>query len=367
VGGKRRAPGLGLYPPGALKPGRSWYIRGTYRGVEVYRSAGTGERAAAQQRRREIEREIDDGRYPPGDGKGATFSEAALIYLKTCPQSQVPYVKRLIEFYKDDPLDDFRDPAKIEAAVEALYPGGPTPRDRPSPRNATINRNLIIPLAAVLHMAARRNMMAWLRLERYPEPPPKNRAETPANVKKLLDALPVSVTNAKDRERYPRAAARFLFGTGARIGEMLGLEWLQVNLARREAILFDTKNGDTYTVPLHPAVYDDLARLPHRDGAVFGYRDRWEFYDDWNPACVKAGLKDFTPHAARHTYATWHRQGGQDLKALMGLGRWKSLQSVVRYAHVTAEEQREAVEALPLNERKTPKREKSVKGKSDVA
>jgi hypothetical protein len=50
----------------------------------------------------------------------------------------------------------------------------------------------------------------------------------------------------------------------------------------------------------------------------------------------------------RHTYATWlRRYAGRDLRGLMEDGGWKSINSVVRYAHVVPGETAEAVERLP--------------------
>ena len=48
----------------------------------------------------------------------------------------------------------------------------------------------------------------------------------------------------------------------------------------------------------------------------------------------RAGIRDFTPHDCRHTWASWHSRANRDLTALMELGGWKSVSMVMRYAHV---------------------------------
>jgi hypothetical protein len=59
------------------------------------------------------------------------------------------------------------------------------------------------------------------------------------------------------------------------------------------------------------------------------------------------------PRAGRrfgcHSYATWRRRyAGRDLRGLMDDGGWKSINSVVRYAHVVAGETAAAVDRLPM-------------------
>jgi integrase len=67
-------------------------------------------------------------------------------------------------------------------------------------------------------------------------------------------------------------------------------------------------------------------------------------------ACRRAGIKQFTPHDCRHTWATWHYAQNRDLLALQKLGGWKSLAMVTRYAHVNVDELAHTIDNLPWNE-----------------
>jgi integrase len=67
-------------------------------------------------------------------------------------------------------------------------------------------------------------------------------------------------------------------------------------------------------------------------------------------ACRRAGIKDFTPHCCRHTWATWHYASNRDLLALQRLGGWKSLAMVSRYAHVNVGELKHTIDNLPWPE-----------------
>src|SRR5262249_56404348 len=80
-----------------------------------------------------------------------------------------------------------------------------------------------------------------------------------------------------------------------------------------------------------------LPNLPHREGEVFRRPDglpyeRPKRSDDTSAgsrikkafagACRRAGIKDFSAHGCRHTWATWHYAANRDISALMRLGGW---------------------------------------------
>jgi integrase len=98
----------------------------------------------------------------------------------------------------------------------------------------------------------------------------------------------------------------------------------------------------------------ELANLAHRDGAVFRRPDG-EPYNRagskiktaFKAALRRAGIKDFTVHGCRHTWATWHYAARHDLIALQKLGGWRSLAMVSRYSHANTESYREGIEELP--------------------
>jgi len=57
----------------------------------------------------------------------------------------------------------------------------------------------------------------------------------------------------------------------------------------------------------------------------------------WYMALQRAGIEDFRWHDLRHTWASWHAQGGTLLFALQELGGWESAEMVRRYAHLSAD------------------------------
>ena len=141
--------------------------------------------------------------------------------------------------------------------------------------------------------------------------------------------------------------------TGMRQGELLALEWKDVDLRRGVAHLDDTKSGDPRDVPLSPraiAVLEGRPR-PIRGGPVFGItQDR--LIRAFQSACrkgQKAWEKDHPgeplPHGflerlkfhdLRHEAASrWAPHlAAQELAKMFG---WRTIQMAMRYYHPTGE------------------------------
>jgi integrase len=128
-------------------------------------------------------------------------------------------------------------------------------------------------------------------------------------------ALGAALLAAEDDGMWPPAvaAARFMVMTGWRRGEVLGLRWPEVDLARRTARLADTKTG-TSTRPLSEAacmvLRMMLQAIPPNGTCVFparygdlpirGYPKYWA-----RIAHRMGGLPaDITPHVLRHSFAS---------------------------------------------------------------
>jgi integrase len=104
------------------------------------------------------------------------------------------------------------------------------------------------------------------------------------------------------------AAARFIALTGFRRGEVLALRWTEVDLARRTAILVDTKTGKSMR-PISHAACKVLLKLPHISGVVFpasrGEGRMAGFPKQWARITKRGDLpSDLTPHVLRHSFAS---------------------------------------------------------------
>ncbi|MGH7183385.1 MAG: site-specific integrase, partial [Nitrospiraceae bacterium] len=143
--------------------------------------------------------------------------------------------------------------------------------------------------------------------------------------------------------------------TGMRQGEILNLQWQDVDFARGVLMVMQSKNGTHRTIPLNATVYELLAGKQATTGASRGsvfltplgnvlhvrYLVR-EFYEARN----RAGIPDFRFHDMRHTFATRLVQRGVDLYKVQRLLGHKTNLMTQRYAHHSPESLREGVNVL---------------------
>lgn len=311
-----------------------WYIRGTVRGVSVDESTGVAQREAAEAIRTKREWEITQGTVF-GRRATATFLEAAVSYMEAGGETR--FLEPILDEIGAVRLT-FVDQTLIEKTARKLYPGR---------ANATLNRQAIAPISAVMKHAHTRGLCDYLKIERMKEPRGRIRWLTSDQADLLIECC----------SPHLKPLVTFLFYTGARLSEALYLDWQDVDLNRAHVDFPETKNGEARGVPLHRRVVADLANLKHRQGAVFRRPDGmpYEPKDDgggqiktaFNGACRRAGISDFTPHDCRHTWATWYYQQHRDLLALKTLGGWKTERMVFRYAHVNTAQHAQSINALP--------------------
>lgn len=311
-----------------------WYIRGTIRGIAVDESTGLVDREAAEALRARREWEITQGSIF-GRRATATFLEAAVSYMEAGKDRR--FLKRILNEIGSVRLADI-DQMLIEKTARKLYPGGAP---------ATLNRQAIAPISAVMKHAHKRKLCDYLKIERMKEPDGRIRWLTPDEADRLMASC----------SPHLRPLVTFMFYTGARVAEALYLDWQAVDLNRAHVFFTKTKNGEARGVPLHSRVVAELANLKHRNGAVFRRPDGMPYApkDDgggqvktaFAGACRRAGITNFTPHDCRHTWATWHYEANRDVLALKTLGGWKSERMVFRYAHVNTSQHAPSIDRLP--------------------
>ena len=104
------------------------------------------------------------------------------------------------------------------------------------------------------------------------------------------------------------------YDVGPRKGELLNLEWSDVDLLRKEFTLRRTKNGEIRVVPMTPSVYHVFVELwkerrldTHR---VFLYKDNGvhRVGTGFKAACRRAGITNLRIHDFRHTASTNFRR-----------------------------------------------------------
>lgn len=136
--------------------------------------------------------------------------------------------------------------------------------------------------------------------------------------------------------------------TGARKSELLGMQWKDIDLAKRTARFRDTKNGEARTVPLAKPAVETLkawrsARLP--TGAVFPIPSA-TVHKYWRIACDAAGLPDVRFHDLRHSAASYLAMSGASLMDIAAILGHKTLAMVKRYSHLSEQHTTAAIDRM---------------------
>ena len=112
------------------------------------------------------------------------------------------------------------------------------------------------------------------------------------------------------------------------------LTWQDVDLNEARVGYHISKTDEWHDMPLHLAVLNLLRDdEPAHVGRVFPWRNRAALYRELRPLCREVGVI-FTPHCARHSFATWLGADGASIKEIMEAGAWKDHRSVLRYTSV---------------------------------
>lgn len=181
-------------------------------------------------------------------------------------------------------------------------------------------------------------------------------------------ALLAACKESESEQLYPIVV--FALSTGARKGEITNLTLADIDLTRNRAVLRETKNEDTRSVPIIPHLKDLLrkeikkakelyAELEHKDGPqwLFPRPDGKEpiyFRKAWHNALERAGITDFRFHDLRHSAASYLAMNGASLLEIAAVLGHRTLQMVKRYAHLSETHTDKVVQAMNKRIFKTP-------------
>ena len=170
--------------------------------------------------------------------------------------------------------------------------------------------------------------------------PPREEYFDRAEIDAILEALPV--TGQGD-------LIRFLLVTGCRPVEARQMTWGQVAGARWTKPAATTKQKKNHTVPLNQAAVELIERQPKRSTFVFTRANGQavgKVFDLWQRTLQAAGVEHRRLYACRHTVASLLASQGVSLQiigAVLGHSRATTTQ---RYAHLTDDAVRDAVERV---------------------
>lgn len=159
-------------------------------------------------------------------------------------------------------------------------------------------------------------------------------------------------------EKSPNRMLRYIIPalllTGMRKREVLDARWENINLEAKTWFLpaSSTKSRKARTVHLSDAVIQLLQSVPRRGHCeyVFANPDTGKpfvsIFQAWNTARCKAGLSDVRIHDLRHTFASLLINNSFELYDVMQALGHTQMKTTMRYAHLSKERKRAAVDAV---------------------
>jgi integrase len=250
------------------------------------------------------------------------------------------YVQNLVEFFGDKPLgritpDDVRKYRQCRVG----------PKGRPVAIQ-TINHDH----TALTHMlnvarSPQFNLITDNAAAHVPKPNPQNERDRIVSVDEWTRLIEAAAPHL-------RRILIVLYTLGPRRGELLRLQWSDVDMQRREFTLRNTKNGENRTVPMTSEVFQVFReswqerRLDTQSVFLYKGKPIIGIKTAFKKACHRAGISNFRVHDLRHTASTNLRRAGVDAATAMRIVGHKSEQMHRRYNTIEPEDLHRAASKL---------------------
>jgi integrase len=157
--------------------------------------------------------------------------------------------------------------------------------------------------------------------------------------------LKAVLTEAKAHSQWMQTAVIVSLATGLRQGELLRLEWKDVDMDKKTVTVLISKNTKRRIVHLPTPAADALKAL-RRNGVIGRKRvfvrpdgepiDKNSLAPHWNAVREAAGLVDFRWHDLRHSCASFLAQNGANLVEIGSVLGHSSPSITAKYAHLVA-------------------------------
>lgn len=308
------------------------HLYGTINGQRIRKSLETRDPQIAAARKAEEEARLQRAAIY-GIEKEATFAEACICYL----ENQAPprnFLEPILKEMGRMKLADIK-PGQIRALAKKLYPGR---------KPQTWNRQVIVPISAVMNHAHDLGMCPPMRIKRFA---PQDEA-----IKRAIDRDWIDRFRADAVNSYIAAYALFLHTTAARSTEAIRLRPSDLDLEHRRGVSpIRTKTGSRREFWLTEEMAEELKRLPPKtirwgkykgEVRIFGWADCKGPIEPWKETCRRAGLDYVTPYeAGRHSFATEGITRQERNPVMVAkIGNWKDTRTLLKnYAHPEKMEQ----------------------------
>lgn len=142
--------------------------------------------------------------------------------------------------------------------------------------------------------------------------------------------------------------------TGMRQGEILNLQWKDIDLKNRFITILETKNNEIRRVPLSVQAVDTItlfSKVRRLDTELLfpsnvNPHKPIDIRKPWENALVKSQIENFRFHDLRHTAASYLAMNGATPIEIAEILGHKTLQMVKRYAHLSQSHTQELIEKM---------------------
>jgi integrase len=320
--------------------GNNWYIDFTFHGQRIREMIGPSRKGAQKvidKRKAEIaENKFLDVRKDP---EPITFHNFAKEYLQWAKTNKKPSSYQR-EISRMRALNNGFETKSIQAIITLDIERYKSKR-KEDIKPASVNREI----ALLKHMFTK--AIEWGKLT---ENPAKKVKLLKGEVKRVRFLMPDEIrsllSNCAD---HLEPIVTVALHTGMRKGELLGLQWPQIDFEQGIITLTDTKNNERRDIPMNETVKDTLRGIERIGENVFCNGDGETFANvrrSFETALRKSGIENFRFHDLRHTFASTLVMAGEDLNTVRELLGHKDLTMTLRYAHLAPNLKKKAVNVL---------------------
>lgn len=145
-------------------------------------------------------------------------------------------------------------------------------------------------------------------------------------------------------------AILFATYTGCRRGNLLGLVVSDVDFSSDTINFRETKDGDDYTVDIHPELREILSAKcegEDPDTKVFEFNNKDALWTAFKKARALVGLSEaYKFHTFRHTCGTWLAEAEVPIQTIAAVLGHKTLDMSIRYTKITSKARKTAINKL---------------------
>ena len=150
----------------------------------------------------------------------------------------------------------------------------------------------------------------------------------------------------KTKHPYLQDLCILALATGARRSEMVrlyeddhGLKWSEVDFKEEKVEYLETKNGKNRRLPLKGVALEMMKRRWADRGigtdSEYVFKPFQSIQWSWEVVLRNSGVKKFTFHNLRSTFASWMALNGTSLLAIQKAGGWSNFNQVLAYADLS--------------------------------